>query len=346
MNPVAHALREKLVFLIVPMLNPDGVIAGNSRGDLIGNDLNRCYAARGIDPKLVPMNVSVQELIQKVLEKASQAEQIKGGLSQSIEHKFSTGGGYGHYGTIAGGAGVVQNNGKIMAYVDLHGHSKKKSTFIYGPYYALHTNKYLKVRVMAKLLSDLTEMFRFYSCKFKNEAYKQNCARLTIWRKFRVMNCFTLEASMHGFIQEVTKTVKNRMGCEEVQRKRITRPFKEKNLMSLGTKIGEMFLEYYELMEEERKRREAKAVELKLKKRKPRVLDSLRKNQKAVQQSRARESSPPPREEKKIDRKLTIRSEGQKSTQEISEKSLSCSSSEEEEEDEEEEIKSETDSEE
>lgn len=165
-----------------------------------------------------------------------------------------------------------------MAFIDLHGHSRKKSSFIYGPYYPLHSNKYLKIRVMAKLLSDATEMFRYYSCKFKTEAYKQNCARLSVWRKFRVMNSFTLEASMHGFIQEITKVSKNGVGMEQIERKRITRPFKEKNLMKIGNKVAEMLQEYQELMEEERKRREARALELKAKKKKPRVLEFLRKN--------------------------------------------------------------------
>lgn len=63
-DPVAVELRERLIFLIIPMLNPDGVIVGNSRGDLIGNDLNRCFNAKGIDPKLVPMNIGLQDLIQ------------------------------------------------------------------------------------------------------------------------------------------------------------------------------------------------------------------------------------------------------------------------------------------
>lgn len=70
------------------------------------------------------------------------------------------------------------------------------------------------------------------------------------------------------------------MGLEQIERKRITRPFKEKNLMSLGRKLGEMFHEYYELMEQERKRRELRAHEVKHKRKKPRVLDFLRKNQK------------------------------------------------------------------
>lgn len=76
-DPVAVMLRRKLIFMIIPMLNPDGVIAGNSRGDLIGNDLNRCFNAKSLDPKLVPMNVGVQELIQDVLEKANINEQAR-----------------------------------------------------------------------------------------------------------------------------------------------------------------------------------------------------------------------------------------------------------------------------
>lgn len=37
----AAMLREKYIFKIVPMLNPDGVIHGNYRCSLSGHDLNR-----------------------------------------------------------------------------------------------------------------------------------------------------------------------------------------------------------------------------------------------------------------------------------------------------------------
>ena len=43
---IAKMLRENFVFKVVPMLNPDGVINGNSRCSLAGVDLNRCW----IDP--------------------------------------------------------------------------------------------------------------------------------------------------------------------------------------------------------------------------------------------------------------------------------------------------------
>ncbi|KAJ1447344.1 hypothetical protein M885DRAFT_196885 [Pelagophyceae sp. CCMP2097] len=43
-DPRAVKLRDAFVFKIVPMLNPDGVINGNYRSSLAGEDLNRRYA--------------------------------------------------------------------------------------------------------------------------------------------------------------------------------------------------------------------------------------------------------------------------------------------------------------
>ncbi|CAM9733939.1 unnamed protein product, partial [Sphacelaria rigidula] len=57
----ARALRDKFVFKIVPMLNPDGVIVGNYRCSLAGGDLNRQYE----DPKreLFPEVVNLKQMI-------------------------------------------------------------------------------------------------------------------------------------------------------------------------------------------------------------------------------------------------------------------------------------------
>jgi cytosolic carboxypeptidase protein 2/3 len=41
LNIEAKLLREKFIFKIIPMLNPDGVINGNYRSSLAGCDLNR-----------------------------------------------------------------------------------------------------------------------------------------------------------------------------------------------------------------------------------------------------------------------------------------------------------------
>ena len=40
-NRVAEDLREHVVFKIVPFVNPDGVYLGNSKANLLGQDLNR-----------------------------------------------------------------------------------------------------------------------------------------------------------------------------------------------------------------------------------------------------------------------------------------------------------------
>jgi Zinc carboxypeptidase/Cytosolic carboxypeptidase N-terminal domain len=51
-DPRAALLRKSYVFKIIPMLNPDGVIGGNYRGDHTGMNLNRVYNSP--DPVLHP----------------------------------------------------------------------------------------------------------------------------------------------------------------------------------------------------------------------------------------------------------------------------------------------------
>jgi hypothetical protein len=63
----------------------------------------------------------------------------------------------------------IQKNdkNKILAYLDIHATSSRKSIFIYGPYFPLHNSLYMKVRTIPKLISERTEMFRFFSSGFK-----------------------------------------------------------------------------------------------------------------------------------------------------------------------------------
>jgi len=42
-NEVSVKLRNMYVFYIIPMLNPDGVVAGNFRTSYSGKDLNRQF---------------------------------------------------------------------------------------------------------------------------------------------------------------------------------------------------------------------------------------------------------------------------------------------------------------
>ena len=65
----AAKLRDNLIFKIVPIINPDGVVAGNYRTSFIGKDLNRLYLpddpyTSKIDDLLKPETLAVKELIQ------------------------------------------------------------------------------------------------------------------------------------------------------------------------------------------------------------------------------------------------------------------------------------------
>lgn len=153
------------------MVNVDGVIIGNYRTCYSGNDLNRKY--HNPDEYLHPTVCSIKNLIKKLVTPDNNEENI---------------------------------DNEIFAYIDMHGHSRKKNVFIYGPYYPLHSEKYFKMRIIPKLISEETTKFRFFSCKFRIEKSKEKAARIVLWREFNIMNCFTFEASFHGYLNKERET--------------------------------------------------------------------------------------------------------------------------------------------
>ena len=87
-------LRDKFVFKIIPMLNPDGVIYGNYRSSLMGVDLNRRW--KNPSKFLHPTIYYAKSLIK-----------------------------FWHTSSKASPNGIVMT-------CDLHGHSRKKNIFMYG----------------------------------------------------------------------------------------------------------------------------------------------------------------------------------------------------------------------
>jgi hypothetical protein len=63
-NPEAKILRQQLVFKIIPMLNPDGVINGNYRCSLSGCDLNRRWKVPS--KKIHPTIFNTKKLIRDI----------------------------------------------------------------------------------------------------------------------------------------------------------------------------------------------------------------------------------------------------------------------------------------
>ena len=78
------------------------------------------------------------------------------------------------------------------------------------------------MRVLPKLLSEQTSMFRFFASRFKIEKSKEKTARVVLHREFNIMNCFTLEASFLGYFNA----------------NRVTKDFSVQKLLKMGTKLG------------------------------------------------------------------------------------------------------------
>jgi len=212
----AKELRSRLVFTIVPCLNPDGVIMGNYRTGFSGHDLNRQFAKP--DYRLHPTVAAVKQLI-----------------------------------------GKIASSGNLLACLDLHAHSRKKSVFIYGPYYPLHSDKYYSMRILPKLICDQGPQFRFPACRFRNEASKRQAARLVIWKELKLANSYTVESSLYGYLTEDRRTV----------------PFTENAVLDVGKGIVKGLFQYVMLLEEEEKLKEEKSKQRQLRRIKPKAIIAI-----------------------------------------------------------------------
>ena len=89
----------------------------------------------------------------------------------------------------------------ILLYCDLHGHSRKQNSFIYGCNRAANGgfNSWTKVRLLPRILAKNNCVFDINACKFKVEKSKMGTGRIVVWKEFEVTNSFTLENSFHGY---------------------------------------------------------------------------------------------------------------------------------------------------
>lgn len=205
-DKVADALRRRVIFKIIPMLNADGVTIGNTRCSFIGRDVNRLYSHP--NQKLAPEPYYMRNLVRD--------------LQKTDKHR-------------------------VQFYLDVHAHSGRKAIFMYGPHFPLHCSKYMKIRTLPKLVSERTDMFRFFSCKFRIEKYKENCARIAIWRDFNITNVYTVETSSYGFLSRERETI----------------PFDSKHLQDFGQSLVHSIFEYLLIQDEDRRMKVALAKRLK-----------------------------------------------------------------------------------
>eukprot|EP00347_Sterkiella_histriomuscorum_P020582 403337255 len=99
-DKIANYLRENLVFKIIPMINPDGVIVGNNRTSFLGRDMNRSYD--NPNEQLTPETFHLKQLVGKLIKNYQQSREFEGQ--------------------------------KIMGIFDIHQHAGRKSIFIMEKY--------------------------------------------------------------------------------------------------------------------------------------------------------------------------------------------------------------------
>jgi hypothetical protein len=118
---------------------------------------------------------------------------------------------------------------EVLAFCDIHGHSKKKNAFIYGCNTAADGGfcSWTKVRLLPRIFAKRSECFSLKDCCFRVTPDKIGTARVTVWKEFKVTNSFTLEVSMWGYDY----------GDQVIQ-------FTDKTLEQLGTDLLLSLLEY------------------------------------------------------------------------------------------------------
>ncbi|VDN99929.1 unnamed protein product [Rodentolepis nana] len=209
----ARELRRRYVFKLVPMLNADGVIVGNYRCSLVGRDVNRTYNIFG--PDQIPEVHFTRKLVQ-----------------------------------------YCQEICKDVVFCDFHGHSQAHNAFIYGTdsgyrsipventtvqpkTYLTNPEQYLIDRMIPFLISKQDpRRFSFRSCRFSLQPWREGCARISLWRRFNLTHCFTMETSLFGTNLEPSSTF---------------RYFDRNDLQNLGQSVGLALLDFHKIMNDKTK---------------------------------------------------------------------------------------------
>jgi len=128
-----------------------------------------------------------------------------------------------------------QKKGKIFAFIDFHGHSQKKNVFMYGAEYPVYNPMYYRSKIIPKLLSKRTDMFRFYSCVFRISNYKMTTSRAIFSIDYGIPHYYTLEASYGSYFDE----------------NRETKYFTQQKFVLMGQILSSCIAQYQILLDEE-----------------------------------------------------------------------------------------------
>ncbi|UJR28214.1 hypothetical protein I4U23_009464 [Adineta vaga] len=161
-EPIARILRDRYVFKIVPMLNPDGVINGCSRCSLATKDLNRQWSSP--NSILFPTIYHTKGLI------ACLSMYYSRPISLFCDfHGHSRQKNFFFYG----------NDPRLH---------------FLGP----STDRSAITKLFPKLFTGVPG-FALQSCLFTMRKQKEGCARIVVWDEFKIDLAYTMEATYSGF---------------------------------------------------------------------------------------------------------------------------------------------------
>lgn len=145
-------------WILVPMLNVDGVKIGNNRTSLLGYDLNRCW-----DIEENPLKQHLFPELMGVIKYFRQEKKRK-------------------------------ENG-VKLFIDLHGHSSEPNVFSYGPPHIPESIHYTYSRLFPYLISLNSKAFNLQQCSYELPLNKRNCARSFFFNKLGFPYSYTIESS-------------------------------------------------------------------------------------------------------------------------------------------------------
>lgn len=172
----AQELRDKYVFKIIPMLNPDGVINGNHRCSLSGNDLNRRWMTPC--PKLHPTIFHTKGILlyMKIIDKVPILYCDLHGHSQK-KNIFIYGCSSFHSWKVCDTDNpTYRENGEDTSY-----------------------------KILPYILDRVAPAFSLQETKYQVEKIKEGTARVIVWREIGVINSYCMESTYCGFDQGIYK---------------------------------------------------------------------------------------------------------------------------------------------
>ena len=156
----ARFLRKFYTFVLIPVLNPDGVVCGNYRNSIAGVDLNRQWINPDIE--FQPEVYFTKNLFKTFTETEKRHIWIYCDIHGHSKKKNS----------FFYGCNTAANGGFLSWTI---------------------------VRILPRIFAQKTHLFSYKDCRFKVEPYKIGTGRVVAWKQFQITHSFTLENSFYGF---------------------------------------------------------------------------------------------------------------------------------------------------